>query len=146
MPSFARISKGRLASVLTAGAVLALAGCGPDYAIFKVHVASAKTPRNDIAECYMTVKDQAGATVLDHLKLEKVFGSNGSDITIRWGCEGGLTNADIGYFSFSTSRSSGTLTFQVDATDDGNKVVQTGSASGDVKPFPPEVGVEVVIQ
>jgi hypothetical protein len=145
MQSLTRISKGLLVGLFAAGASVGLGGCGPDYAIFKVHVASTTTPRNDIEECRMTVTDESGDVILDHFQLEKVVGSNGSELTLKYGCAGGLTNADIGYFSFSTSRSSGTLTFQVDGVNSNGVAVQTGKASGDVRPYPPEVEVNVAI-
>lgn len=145
MRFFTRIATGLFAGVIAAGSSLVLGGCGPDYAIFKIHVASTTTPRNDIEECYMTVTDEAGEKVLDRLKLEKVVQNNGGDITLRWGCGGGLTNADIGYFSYSTSRSSGTLTFQVDGVNNTDVPVQTGKASADVKPYPPEIEVNIAI-
>lgn len=146
MRSFTGITKGLLFAAIAGGASLALGGCGPDYAIFKVHVASETTPRNDIEECYMTVTDQNGEKVLDRYKLEKVVGSNGAELTLKWGCAGGLTNADIGYFSYSTSRSSGTLNFRVDGVNSNDVPVQTGTQSADVKAFPPEVEVKVVIR
>jgi len=146
MRSFTRISTGLLVGIIAAGASLALGGCGPDYAIFKVHIASTTTPRNDIEECYMTITDETGDVVLERYQLQKVWGATGADPSIKWGCAGGLTNADIGYFSFSTSRSSGTyLTFQVDGVNNSEVAVQTGKASAEVKPYPPEIPVDIAI-
>ena len=152
MRSFTRISTGLLVGIIAAGASLALGGCGPDYAIFKVHVASTTTPRNDIEECYMTVTAENGEVVLDRYQLQKVWGATGGETSIKYGCQGGLTNAEIGYFSFSTSRSAGTLTFQVDGVNSQidpvtkkEVVVQTGKASADVKAYPPEIPVDIAI-
>jgi hypothetical protein len=96
-------SKGLLGAGLVAGALLSMSGCG-DYAIFKVVITSIDTPLklSEIAYCKITITDENKETVLDHHDLN--------------GCKG-LTNKDIGTFSYSSSRSSGTLNFIVEAYD-----------------------------
>ena len=99
-----RISKGLLGAGLVAGALLAMSGCGPDYAIYKVNISSTDSSTLDsIAQCRITVTPSDSAKpVLDHYVLN--------------GCTG-LTNQNIGTFSYSSSRSSGSLNFIVEAYD-----------------------------
>jgi hypothetical protein len=152
MRSFAKFSQGLLAAGMLAGSLLSMSGCGPDYAIYKVDVTSAKSPRNDIEECRMTITDENDKVVLENYLLMAVSGppdSSGGPTLIQ-GCSGGITNARIGTFSYSSSRTSGALIFQVDAYNspaNGSQVVQTGK-SGKMapSPYPPEVGVTVLIQ
>jgi hypothetical protein len=144
MRSFAPFAKGLFAIVLGA-AGLGLAGCGPNYAIYAVHVTSA-TPRNDIAVCRMSIADEAGTPVLAEFPLQKVFGTDSSGaLTVKQGCQGGLTPANVGTFSYSTSRSSGSLTFTVNAyLDDETTVVQTAkSQPQEIHAYPPEIKVEL---
>lgn len=145
MRSCTRSSQGLLVAALAMASALGLSGCGPDYAIFAVRVASA-TPRNDIAECRMTITDaNTGAPVLSQYVLKKVVGTDSDgNLAIKQGCQGGLTPANVGTFSYSTSRSGGRLKFIVEAYgDDGTTIVQSGEAEADVQPFPPEVGVQI---
>lgn len=126
-------------------ALLGLSGCGPDYAIFKVHVTSA-SPRNDIEACYMTIEDVGtGKLVLDTAPLSKETGVDSSGaFTLKQGCQGGVTPANVGYFSYSSSRSSGTLRFTVMGTgNDIGKVLQIRSAEAEVKAYPPEIPVDL---
>ncbi|MBN2575215.1 MAG: hypothetical protein JXP73_11690 [Deltaproteobacteria bacterium] len=145
MRSYTRSWQGLLVAALASAAALGLSGCGPDYAIFAVRVASAN-PRNDIASCQMTITDVAtGAPVLSQYTLKVVTGTDSEgNLAIRQGCYGGLTPANVGTFSYSTSRSGGSLKFLVEAyADDSIKVVQRGEATAEVKPFPPEIPVQI---
>jgi hypothetical protein len=133
-------------SLCAAGlALLGLSGCGPDYAIFKVHVKSAN-PRNDIEACYMSIQDVGtGKMILDTAPLSKETGVDPSGaFTLKQGCQGGVTPSDVGYFSYSTSRSSGTLRFTVIGTgNEVSKILQIRSAEAEVKAYPPEISVDL---
>ena len=160
MRSFKRYSKGLFTAGVLAASVLGLGACGPDYALFRVDVTSTKSPRNNIEECHMTITDENGAKVLDQLPLKTVSGpaDTSGNPTLLQGCQGGLTNSNIGSFSYSSSRTGGTLTFQVDAWDNNGQQcgftgvapclpVQTGN-SGPIAPakYPPEVPVTIAIK
>jgi|SRR5450631_1366525 len=120
-----RISNGLLGAGFVAGALLAMSGCGPDYAIYKVNITSTDSSTLDtIAQCRITVTPSDSAKpVLDHYVLN--------------GCAG-LTNQNIGTFSYSSSRSSGSLNFTVEAynatgydpTDGTKNRVQWGETDG----------------
>jgi hypothetical protein len=145
MRSSAPSSKSLLVAASMAMASLGLSACGPDYAIFKVHVTSAN-PRNDINSCTMTITNEADKDVLKDWVLKKEYSNDGAgNITLKQGCEGGLTKADVGYFSYSSSRSSGSLLFWVKALGDNGELIQTKSARAEVKAFPPEIGVDVAM-
>jgi hypothetical protein len=141
MRSSTRFSKGLVAALLAAGAGIGLSACG-SYAIFKVHV-SAPSPRDDIEECRMTIADENGKCVISNVMLLQVAGAPGSPL--KQGCAGGnLTPPDVGYFSYSTSRSSGTFTFTVNALNSSGNVVETKTSEGKtVTAYPPEIGVEL---
>jgi hypothetical protein len=147
MRSLTRISKVLLVSAVAVGGSFGLAGCGPDYAIFAVTVSSA-TPRNDIADCRMTVTADNGEKVLDGWVLHQVAGNPGEPL--KQGCASELTPAKVGVFSYSTSRASGSLTFKVSAYSDtvpydpsNDKPVESASATTAIKKYPPEIPVEL---
>jgi len=153
MRSFKRCSKGRFTAGMLAVSMLGLGACGPDYALFKVSITT-KDPSSEIEECRMTITDEKGSAVLDHFLLKTVAGSPDSqgNSTLLQGCQGGMTKSNIGLFSYSSSRTTGTLTFQVDAynstaANGGQKVIETGN-SGPVAPaaYPPEVTVSLEIK
>jgi hypothetical protein len=149
MRTFTRISRFFVVATLAVVASLGLTTCGPDYAIFSVHVTAAK-PTNNLASCRMTITDEGGKAVLYEFPLSQQYGGTDSagNPTLRQGCGGGLTPAsgNIGTFSYSTSRSGGTLTFKVEGYDDGNKVVQSGASSAiNVAAYPPIIQVEVMM-
>lgn len=148
MRSLKALSKGLLLAG-GAAASMTLAGCGPDYAIFRVHVASA-SPRNDIAVCRLTITNEAGEAVLKDYPLQSVWGADSDgNPTLKQGCQGGLTLSDVGTFSYSTSRSGGSLKFTVNAYNDevlinDDTLIQTKSSDPvEVKPYPPEIRVEL---
>jgi hypothetical protein len=158
MRSSTRFSKGLFTAPMLAVAVLGLGACGPDYALFRVDITSSYTSREKIEECRMTITDEKGVPVLDNYVLGTVAGDpNDTSGTLSQGCGGGITGQKIGRFSYSSSRTSGTLTFQVDAWDNHGLScgwvvgappcvpVQSGS-SGAIAPkaFPPEVQVTVL--
>jgi 2-polyprenyl-3-methyl-5-hydroxy-6-metoxy-1,4-benzoquinol methylase len=135
---------------LLALAVSGLAGCGPDYALFSVRIefptASTPSDRQTVEECRITVKDnESGRVVLQDVLLKSVEGPAGSQ-TLEAGCGGGRTPRIVGDFSYSTSRSGGSLNFTVNAYDNNRKIVHTGSKDADVAKFPPEVTVKIVLQ
>jgi hypothetical protein len=139
MISYKRLRKVLAVSTLAAAALVGIVACG-DYTYFKVRITSTTTPRNDIEYCRMTITNEAGEAVVNKLQLQShpQIQPDGT-MTLRSdeGCFGGLTNANIGYFSYSTSRSSGSLTFLVEAIDKDENVVQSGTASQSI-PCPSE--------
>ena len=149
MRAFTRVSKGLLATLAVA-ASMGLAGCGPDYAIFAVRVSSA-TPRNDIDQCRMTITNEKGEKVLDAWVLEAIAGQPGE--MLKQGCMSEFTPARVGTFSYSTSRTSGFLTFKVSAysatvpfNPQDDKPIQTVTSDPkEVRAFPPEVTVDLAM-
>ena len=144
MGTFTRISRFLLVATVAVAASLGLTTCGPNYAIYAVHVTAAR-PTNNLAACKMTVTDEGGLPVLDQFPLAQKYGGPDS---LAQGCGGALTPAsgNIGTFSYSTSRSSGKLTFKVEGYNDNNLVVQSGaSGAQDVAAYPPEIKVEVMM-
>jgi len=155
MRHFARFSKGLLGAGLVVGALLSMSGCG-DYALYKVDVSSIDSSnRGDIDQCRLTITDEGGKTVLDHYMLQAVY--NGAGDLVQ-GCAGTKTKAAIGTFSYSSSRSSGSLTFVVEAydangydpTDRTKNRLQwnTSDSPGpiSVKTYPPEIPVSIAIK
>jgi hypothetical protein len=108
-------------------AALGLSSCGPDYTYFRIHVTSA-TPRNDIEECRMDIASERGPVVASY-PLETIAGgtdqSTGLLLPNKQGCANGMAPANVGNFHYSTSRTSGSLTFTVNAYDSNGKVVET---------------------
>jgi hypothetical protein len=142
MMSLTRFSRFLFVASVAVGASLGIANCGPDYAIYSIHI-NAATPTNNLAKCQITITDEGGLPVLDHYPLGQQYGTADS---LAQGCGGALTpaNGNIGTFSFSTSRSGGKLTFLVEGLNDSNEVVQSGSdGPRDVTPYPPEIKVQV---
>jgi hypothetical protein len=140
-----RLAKG----LVTAGLALTasgLAGCGPDYSLFDVYIhfpqTSTPTDRQDIEACKITIVDtSSGKAVLqDHL-LDAVYNSGGT--SLQAGCASAITPRIVGHFSYSTSRSGGTLNFTVNAYDNNGKVVHGGTKDGNVAKYPPEVLVDI---
>lgn len=131
---------------LMAGALLGAPGCGPDYALFRVHVTSTNTShekRDQVSKCVMTITNESGGVVLDQYYLQPLR----RDGTLVQGCSPGEMVSDVATFDYSTSRKSGTLTFRVDAMDDNFNTYQTGeSAPIAVKPYPPEIEVSFAIK
>jgi hypothetical protein len=147
MRGFTGIAKVLLVSAVALGVSSGLAGCGPDYAIFAVTISSA-TPRNDIADCRMTITADNGDKVLDGWVLHQVAGNPGEPL--KQGCASELTPAKVGVFSYSTSRSSGSLTFKVNAYSDtvpydpsNDKPVESATATKAIAKYPPEIAVEL---
>ncbi len=135
-------------------ACLSFAGCGPDYAVFRVHVTVPTTPRNDIAICLMTITDTSRPgpdnIVLRDYPLQRLYGRDiDGNLKLSQGCAPELTNADVGVFSYSTSRPSGSFVFTVDAYNDevnhsaDTKIETKSSDAIQVKAYPPEIGVEL---
>jgi hypothetical protein len=138
MNSLVRLSKGLIASGMLLASGLGLVGCGPDYALFKLQVATS-SPRNTIDHCAVSVTDQTGACVL----REYQFPAGPIDSTgnfVQFGCAGGLTPSKVGDFSWSTSQVTGTFTFQVNAYDANSSIEQSATSSAvAAKPYPPEM-------
>ena len=137
MRALTLLSKRALTATLLASSLFALPSCGPDYALFKVSVTSTNKERDQIDKCFMTIfaDGDEKKLVLDHYQMtqKRVGGTLEEE-----GCLGSFTGPKIGTFDYSTSRSSGTLTFQVDAKDGNAKVLQTGkSAAITVRAFEP---------
>jgi hypothetical protein len=152
-----RFTKGLIATVLATAGAMGLGGCGPDYAIFAVTVFGDQTDRDNISECYMSITDEGGHPVVSNLKLDTISGgidpSTGEMRRNIQGCASGQmannSKTGVGVFSYSTSRTSGALTFKVEAVDVNNKVRETcdpNCPSANVKAFPPEIQVLVTMK
>jgi hypothetical protein len=104
MRLFSRFSKGLLGAGLVASALFSMSGCGPDYAVYRVDITSIDSSnRSDIAQCRITITaNDSPKPALDHYLLNDCAG---------------LTTSKIGTFSYSSSRSSGSLNFIVESYD-----------------------------
>jgi hypothetical protein len=128
----------QLSKMFLAGGALAasLSSCG-DYKVYDVHVAVSDgitaSSRDLIFSCTMTIST-SDKTILDSYPLAQDSG----------GCRGGLTERNVGRFSYTTSRTSGTLTFTVDAQDNTRKNIYSGSSSNIVSGTNP-LEVDVVL-
>lgn len=144
MRSSTKLTMGLSLAVLAAA--LGLTGCGPDYALFKVHVTSDSNRREDIKVCKMAIQNEKGGYVVNELVLEKQADYNSAgELVLRQGCGDGLTKAEVGYFSYSTSRTSGELKFTVTALGgpDDQTVIQKGEGSAGVQSSSAEIPVQV---
>ena len=151
MLSPAQFKKGLFAAGLLAASLLGMSGCGPDYALFNIHVKAsprAKLPapngsdNSAIDQCEMTIKDQDGKIVLDRFVLKRVSTTDATgQLKLTAGCQSGLTPVDIGNFSYSTSNTTGSFTFRVDGhADDHNVILQTVTSGAiAAKVYPPEM-------
>jgi hypothetical protein len=150
MLSLTQFKRGLFTAGLLVTSLWGLSGCGPDYALFNIHVKA--SPRSTIPapdgsdntridQCEMTIKDQAGKVVLDRFVLKKVTGSDAQgQLKLLAGCQAGFTPIDIGLFSYSTSNTTGTFTFTVNALDTNREVLQTATSDSiAAKVFPPEM-------
>jgi hypothetical protein len=148
MRTSARFRNGLCVAALALVGSIGLSACGPDYAIYKVHVTSA-SPRDDVEYCYLTITNEKGEDVLKLQELEKAYTTDAvGSLALKQGCQGGLTKPDVGYFSYSTSRTSGSLTFTVIGVNHDNipeKPVQKAESSADVKAYPPEIAVTLAM-
>jgi hypothetical protein len=131
---------------LLATSALAIGGCGPDYALFKIHMKSAgvAADRDAIEECRLSITTGSGEAVLtDYILPSEVNADN----QLIYGCRGGMTHSTIGDFSYSTSRSGGTLIFTLNGVDNtGTKVIQKESVTSEVKKYPPEIELTLTIK
>jgi hypothetical protein len=130
----------QLSKMFLAGGALAasLSSCG-DYKVYDVHVAISdgvsRSSRELIYSCTMTIST-SDKTILDSYPLSQ---DNGL------GCRPGITEINVGRFSYTTSRTSGTLTFTVDALGDSRQTLYSGSSSNIVSGTNP-LEVDVVIK
>jgi hypothetical protein len=128
----------QLSKMFLAGGALAasLSSCG-DYKVYDVHVALSdgiqpKT-RDFIVTCTMTIST-SDKTILDSYPLSEDA------------CIGAtMKNNNVGRFSYTTSRTSGMLTFQVDAQDNTRQDIYSGSESNIVSGTNP-LEVDVVLK
>ncbi len=144
-----RFSRTLFAVGMLAGAAVGVGGCSQDYALFNVHIqfktasqaqapALPQTELEAIANCELSIADETGNDVL------KGFPLSGNTVNGSGCGASGATHSDIGHFSYSTSRTAGTLTFTVVAQDiNQTQTLATGTATGQVKAYPPEVPVEI---
>ena len=123
-----------------------ICGCVSPCALFELDITSTTSPRINIEECRLTITDQNGNLALDNYLLHVVAGadSNGNPVLVS-GCAGGLTAVNIGTFTYTTSLTSGSLTFQVNALDTNGNIVQTGSSTQNIEAFPPKISVPLTI-
>jgi hypothetical protein len=159
MSGLHRVSRLFLAGGMLAVSTLFLGSCG-NYALFKLHVTTAPTSpvsppngtggsnRGQIDQCYLTVTDENNVKVVDgYLLLAPATTDSAGNLVVK-GCKAGFTPADLELLSYSTSRTSGTLTFRVDGYDSDHKVILQAGKSGAVAPkaFPPVMDqIEIVM-
>jgi hypothetical protein len=137
-----RISK-LLSLGLLSSALGAAGGCGGDYGLFDVHgtfpnAAPGDRDREKVEQCKLSITDEKGIKVVDGFVLEP---KKIPDATLPLGyfyvgCGNTTTPQDIGHLSYSTSRTSGSLTFTIDALDANSNPVYSGhSGAMGVKVF-----------
>ena len=115
------------------------AGCGGDYSLFNVHPhfdpSVVPNDRVPIEICRLSIQDEKGNAVIGVKDKEtgvvgsgfQLEGKKISDTT--WvGCVGGDTPQDLGHLSYSSSRTSGSLTFRVEAYDANNNILFSGTS------------------
>ena len=116
MMSLTRFSRFLFVATVAVGASLGVTNCGPEYAIYSVHVTAAK-PTNNLASCKITITDDSGVPVVDKLPLAQQFGGTdpSGNPTLRQGCGGGLTptNGFPGDTRHSNSRVGATFSMPV---------------------------------
>ncbi len=151
MRSLAKLTKGLFTAGFLVASLSGLSGCGPDYALFKIHVRASTrsvlplpdgSENTTINQCEMTITDENGVVVLNHYVLQKEgpYTDSQGNQELSAGCQGGLTPTDIGLFSWSTSNTKGTFTFTVDGWDDNHVfILQTATASQAAQVYPPEL-------
>ena len=150
MRSFTQFSKALCATGMLAASLVGMTGCGPDYALFRIHVKSspkstlpAPNGSNNTAinQCEMTITDQNSKLVLDRFLLKRVTSVDTAGNTVLTGCQGGLTPIDIGLVSYSTSNTKGTFTFTVDGWSENREFILQTKTSDPVaaQVYPPEV-------
>jgi hypothetical protein len=124
-------------------AMLGAGGCSSDYGLFNVEIRFADAENlvdyQNVELCSLSVTDDKGVYLLREYFLEYrevVYKDPGGNmVTAMAGCSGGVTPKHVDYVSFSTSRTSGQLTFTANAYKNNNEVVQTGSAKQSIKVF-----------
>jgi hypothetical protein len=126
---------------LLSTALLGAAGCNSDYALYKVHPtfsdAVKAADRGPVELCRLIIKDDEGGIVLNDseiLRLRKISSDSNSDTYV--GCGGGSTPKDLGILSYSSSLTTGHLTFTVEAFDNvPDHVIFSGSTPTNAKVF-----------
>jgi len=147
---------------LLSAAIGGASGCSSDYGLFSVHTtfpAGNATDRQSIEQCKLSISDgktDADGNLLPNvvegylLELRKIPANTALGYYFV-GCGGSnQTPQDIGRISYSTSRTTGSLTFWVDALDNaGNPVWHGVSDAQAVKVFQTandEVKVEILMK
>jgi hypothetical protein len=141
MHSHKRSSKCAQLAALAVTAALGVSACGPDYTYFRVHVTAAgiQADRDPIDHCYMTIMDSSNKDVVKQWRLQATYASDpDGNPVIDQGCGPNMTKSSVGNFSYSTSRTSGSLVFKVDAVDANNVPVQGGTSDARGIPCPKE--------
>jgi hypothetical protein len=131
-----RFSKRLLSLGLLSGFLAGAGGCSSEYGLFDIHVFFANgldaNDRQDVEFCKLTVTDPSGKALLKNYIIEAIVTVDG---TVTSGCAGGRTPQVVGDVSYSTSRTSGTLSFTVNAVNAGDTTLYSGSASKAIKVF-----------
>jgi hypothetical protein len=126
------LSRSACLTGLAAALVLSTSGCDP-YTYFNVDVSlgSNVTDQNrfDIVSCLVFVVDDSTGKEIEHTNLDKVEGPSACKDLVH-----NPTDPDIGVMDYSTTRSSGTLTFFVSMVDTAKSPIAQGSASAGVSP------------
>lgn len=134
-----RFSTGLLSLGLLSCFLAGASSCSSDYSLFAVNVvfSSSLVPqdRQFVDKCKLTVTDDAGTKLLKDYTIDPIATPDGTVIS---GCAGGGRTPQIvgrPAVSYSSSRTSGKLTFTVNAVDDNDKILHTGSATGQARVF-----------
>lgn len=122
------ISKRLLSLGLLCAGIGGAAGCSGDYGLFDVHPHfAADVTLNDrvpVDKCVLYITDEKNEPVVSGYRLVPQQTGDSSFV----GCPSGQTPSDLGHLSYSTSRSSGSLSFRVDALDSNGNPVATGTS------------------
>lgn len=135
---------------LVAAALVGAASCNSDYALYKVHPTFAPTvgpnDRIPIELCRLVITDDKGGVVLNDSEILKWRKINDSTSV---GCAGGgATSKDLGVLSYSSSLTTGQLTFKVEALNNDREVIFSGETTASAKVFSggqSEVTVDILI-
>jgi hypothetical protein len=136
---------------LLSTAMIGVGSCNSDYALYKIHPTFSDAVRpNDripVEQCRLVITDDKGVVVLNSIAI---LASHKINDTTSVGCAGGgATPKDLGVLSYSSSLTTGQLTFKVEALDNNNTVLFSGETTQSAKVFSnpktDEVSVDILI-
>jgi hypothetical protein len=133
-----RLSNGFLALGLLSASLLGATSCNSEYGLFSISaqfsVGQTAADRQNIESCKLTITDEKGDKIVSGYLIPQKRDSENNLVS---GCGAAETPQRIGtdIISYSTSRTSGQLTFTMDALNNTEDVVQSGSDTKGVKVF-----------